>query len=108
MSENNSSKLSVVVAFFAGGFIGAGLTLLLSPSSGKETRDKIKDASTKARDKAVEKTTEAKHKVDEFVEKGREKITEAQADVQAAVEAGKKAYQQRRTELLEEAKEHNE
>lgn len=88
MSENNTNKLSIAVAFFAGGLVGAGITLLLSPSSGKETRGKIKDASTKTRDKAVETATEAKHKADEFVKKGQEKVTEAKADVQAAVEAG--------------------
>lgn len=41
----------------------------------------------------------------EVAEENREKVTETKADVQAAVEAGKKAYQNRRHELLEKAEE---
>jgi len=105
MSKNGADKFSIFVAFVAGGLIGAGLTLLLSPSSGRETREKIKDASTKVRETAIEKATEAKQKINELVEKGQEKVTETKANVQAAVEAGKEAFQQRKSELLKEAKE---
>jgi len=106
MSENGgNSKLSVFLAFLAGGLIGAGVTLLLTPSSGREAREKIKDASTQARDKAIEKATGVKQKADEIIEKGREKVTEKKAEVQAAVNAGKEAFHKRKDELLEESKE---
>ena len=106
MSENGGTdKFAIFVAFVAGGFIGAGLALLLAPSSGRETREKIKGASTEARDKTIERATEAKQRVTELVEKGKEKAVETKADVQAAVEAGKEAFQKRKTELLEEVKE---
>jgi gas vesicle protein len=101
MSENNTNKLAIVISFFAGGLVGAGLTMLLSPTSGKETREIIKDTSIKARDKAIEATTEARHKVDDIVQKGQEKLTKTKTEVQAAVEAGKKAYQHRKDELIE-------
>ena len=105
MSENDGSKLSIFAAFVAGGIVGAGLTLLLAPSIGGETREKLISASTEARDKAIKKASETKQRVTEIVKTGKEKAAEFKTDVQAAVETGKEAFKHRKTELLEESEE---
>jgi gas vesicle protein len=54
------------VQFFTGlvigGLAGAGLTLLLAPQSGEETRNQIKAKSFELKDGAVEGLTEAGHR----------------------------------------------
>ena len=62
MSGQNSGVL-----FFAGlvtgGLAGAGVVLLLTPQSGAETRDQIKDKSVELKDGTVEGLTEASYRV---------------------------------------------
>ena len=41
MSEKNSGE--VLLSFILGGLIGAAVGILFAPSSGKETRKKLKD-----------------------------------------------------------------
>jgi len=95
----------LLVAFFAGGAIGAMLGILFAPASGSETREKIKDASLKVKDKAVEKIEEAKEGTVNFFSRGKEKAGNVKTQIQAAIEAGKEAYKQKREELSEEEEE---
>jgi len=106
MSEKERSRVgSVFLAFLAGTFIGAGLGLLFAPSSGQETREKIKGASLEAKERTVKTASKAKEKVDELVVQGKEKVSGATDSVKAAVEAGKDAFQNKKAELTEEAEE---
>ncbi len=61
MSDERCSTGGILVAFLAGGLIGAGLALLYAPASGRETREKIggmaEDLKKKIR--AVERRREA-------------------------------------------------
>lgn len=72
---------SVLVPFLVGGFVGAGIALLLAPKSGRELRKDIKDIASDTRDKIA--TT---------VEKGKELYVEGTEAVKHAIEAGKTAY----------------
>ncbi len=78
---NVKSERSVLVPFLLGGFVGAGIALLLAPKSGKELRKDIKDIASDTRDKIA--TT---------VDKGKELYTEGTEAVRNAIEAGKVAY----------------
>lgn len=106
MSEKEGSKAgSIFLAFLAGVCIGAGLGFLLAPSSGQETREKIKGASHDAKERTLKTADKAKEKVDELVVQGKEKISGAKESVKAAVEAGKEAFHSKKEELTEEAEE---
>jgi gas vesicle protein len=82
---NVKNERSVLVPFLVGGFIGAGIALLLAPKSGMELRKDIKDIASDTRDKIA--TT---------VEKGKGLYVESTAAVKnaiaAGIEAGKGAY----------------
>jgi gas vesicle protein len=89
----------IVIAFFAGATVGAIAGLLLAPSSGAETRQKIKDATVTVKDKAVEKIGEAKEGASSILSRGKEKVSGVKSQIQAAVEAGKEAYNQKKSEI---------
>jgi len=78
---NVQNERSVLIPFLVGGFVGAGIALLLAPKSGKDLRKDIKDIAADTRGKIV--TT---------VEKGKELYMEGTTAVKNAIEAGKTAY----------------
>jgi gas vesicle protein len=112
------------IAFFLlGGMIGAVAALLLAPKSGRELRSDIADTARKGVDQAREKANEyyeaGRERATEFYNTATDKATELAntardaalrrgESIQAAIEAGKRAYaeEKRRTEasgLLEQA-----
>ena len=106
-----------------GGGIGAVLALLFAPKSGHELRGDIKDATRKGidrsreaaqqlgdrageyyeatRNRAGELYTQAAEKVGEVAQTAREAASRQTGTVAAAIDAGKKAYQEekRKTEM---------
>lgn len=107
MSEKNSSGLAL--AFILGGLIGAALGVLYAPSSGKETRKKIKNISGEVIDNASEfiedvkgKTASVvenlKEKTIHVVEDAKEKLNSKKERLEFAFEAGKKAYKEGKVE----------
>jgi len=94
MRENNGfSASSVFLAFILGGVVGAGITLLMAPQSGKETREKIKDMTDNLREKATDYAGQLKDKVSSTIEQGKEFIEDKKSLLSTAVEAGKEAYE---------------
>jgi len=98
--RNDVGKM--LLAFLAGGAVGALVGILLAPSSGAETRQKIKDASIGAKDKAKEKMDSVKIGTVNLFSRGKEKAVDVKSQIQAAVEAGKEAYKQKKGELTPE------
>ncbi|HZE73635.1 MAG TPA: YtxH domain-containing protein [Pyrinomonadaceae bacterium] len=118
--DNISTRLTYLLI---GGGIGAVLALLFAPKSGQELRGDIADATRKGidrsreaaqqlgerageyydstRERASELYTQAAEKVGEVASTARETASRKTATVAAAIEAGKKAYQdeKRKTEL---------
>lgn len=82
--EKGCSGGSVLLAFLAGGLIGAGLALLYAPVSGKEAREKINEFAGDLKKKAEGYTGDLKQKVGSFIE-------EEKAVVKAAYDAGREA-----------------
>src|SRR5262244_4359185 len=106
-----------------GGGIGAILALLFAPKSGQELRNDIADATRKGIDRSRESALDLQHRAGEYYETTRDRAAEfystasdkvgevAQTardaaqrqagSVSAAIEAGKKAYQdeKRKTEM---------
>ncbi len=103
MSENNSNTLGVMLAFVVGGVIGAGLALLYAPSSGEETRRRLRLEAERAQGRGMEGYKTAIDTLEEGVGKAREVIEEMKGEVAAAYQAGKEAYQKEKAKHTKEA-----
>lgn len=79
MADNNSGE--GIVSFLLGGIVGAALGVLLAPCSGEETRRRLSSW-----------LEENREKTKDFLEKERDTLAHKKDQVQAAWEAGKKAY----------------
>ena len=102
-NEKQGNGLVVLLAFFTGGLIGSLLGLLFAPMAGRETREKIRDASTDVRDRTISTAHRAKdattERVTDLVDKGKARVDDATESVKAAVEAGKSAFVEKKSEL---------
>jgi gas vesicle protein len=118
--DNISTRLTYLLI---GGGIGAVLALLFAPKSGQELRGDIADATRKGidrsreaaqqlsdrageyyestRERASELYSQAAEKVSDVASTARETASRKTATVAAAIDAGKKAYQdeKRKTEM---------
>jgi gas vesicle protein len=118
--DNISTRLTYLLI---GGGIGAVLALLFAPKSGQELRGDIADATRKGidksreaaqqlgdrageyyeatRERASELYSQASEKVNEVAQTARETASRKTGTVAAAIDAGKRAYQEekRKTEL---------
>ena len=94
MGEQNSgvSAGNVLLSFFVGGLIGAGIALLIAPKTGEETRRMIKELAEEAKEKAEDYVGQVKNKATTYVEKGKDFIEKEKSIVTKTVEAGKEAY----------------
>ena len=104
-NDGQNNGLAMVFAFFTGFMAGAVISLLYAPSSGKETRQKIRDTSIDAKNRTVEFANQAsdsarqgvqtmmeqgKESVHTIVDSGKERIQHAGEQVKSAVETGRK------------------
>lgn len=102
-NEKQDNGLVILLAFFTGGLIGSLLGLLFAPMAGRETRERIRDASTDVRDRTVSTAHRARdattERVTELVDKGKARVDDATESMRAAVEAGKSAFVEKKSEL---------
>ena len=117
MSNNGQNNgLTMVFAFFTGFMAGAVITLLYAPSSGKETRQKIRDTSIDAKNRTVEFAHQAsdsarqgvqtlveqgKESVHGIVDSSKERLQEAGEQVKSAVDTGRKVSADVRAKIAE-------
>lgn len=117
MSNNGQNNgLTMVFAFFTGFMAGAVISLLYAPSSGKETRQKIRDTSIDAKNRTVELAHQAsdsarqgvqtlveqgKESVHGIVDTSKERLQEAGEQVKSAVETGRKVSSDVRAKIAE-------
>jgi gas vesicle protein len=121
--DNNDNISTRLTYLLIGGGIGAVLALLFAPKSGHELRGDIADATRKGIDRSREAATQLGDRAGEYYETTRERASELYSTasekvgevartaretaarqtgtVAAAIDAGKKAYQEekRKTEL---------
>jgi len=79
-----TSSSGILLAFLAGGLIGAGLALLYAPVSGLEARERISGLAGDLKKKTDEWTGDAKKKVEGFID-------EERSVIKAAYDAGREA-----------------
>jgi gas vesicle protein len=84
---------SMLLAFFLGGLVGAGIALVVAPKAGEETRKMIKELADDAKKKAEDYLEQAKSKATSVVEKGRDFIEKEKNIIGSAIDAGKDAYE---------------
>ena len=100
--EGRYNAGSLILGFFIGGLVGAGVALLLAPQPGREAREKIKELAENAKEKAAEYAEQMKGKVTSTVGKGKGILEEKKTLVTAAVQAGKEAYEKEKEKLAKE------
>lgn len=89
MAHDGGSRFT---AFLAGLGIGAVIALLFAPRSGEETREYLRDRYGEARDDARKKVHDLRDRAEEYKEKGKEFVGRQRESLEAAVDAGKRAY----------------
>jgi gas vesicle protein len=110
MAENESDFGTFLVGFLIGGLAGAAAALLLAPQSGEETRVLIRDKSIELKDRAVETaeeararaeelSAEARARAEELQQRGKQMYEEQRQRVEASIDAGKRAAQEKKDEL---------
>jgi gas vesicle protein len=83
----------ILLSFFVGGLIGAGVAMLTAPKTGEKTRKMIKEFAEEAKEKAEYYTDQAKDVATTYFEKGKDFIEKESNIITKTVEAGIKAYE---------------
>src|SRR5512140_3813256 len=83
----------VLLSFFVGGLIGAGIAILTVPKTGEETRKMMKEFAEDAKEKAEDCIDQVKGVATTYFEKGRDFIEKENSIFTKTVEAGKRAYE---------------
>lgn len=86
-------------SFILGALVGAGLALLFAPQSGEETQEEIKTRALKLRDVAKDRVRDAHHNLEDRLGTAREHVQARVESVKEAVDSGRKAAVEARTEL---------
>lgn len=101
MKEITNKGYSILMPFLLGGIVGAGLSLLLAPKSGKEVREDIrrfandsKDRVSLAIDKGKVLYNDSIERVSSAIDQGKGLYDGATMVVGKAIEAGKTAFVQ--------------
>jgi gas vesicle protein len=100
--EEGFSASSVILAFLLGGLVGVGVSLLLAPKSGRETREELQDFTSDAKEAAEDYIDQVKMKVTSSVGRGKDFFQEKKSIITTAVDAGKEAYERERERLKKE------
>ena len=80
-NDSNNSVLAVVLAFFTGGLIGSALAVLLTPFSGRETRERIAESTIDTREKTVEIAEQVSEIVSQSISAGTRAFHDKREDI---------------------------
>ncbi|HVQ77262.1 MAG TPA: YtxH domain-containing protein [Candidatus Binatia bacterium] len=80
--------------FFLGGLAGAAAALLLTPKTGRETRDLLAEQGAELLKKAQEATGTAQDRTGDVLEKGRDYVQEQADRLRSAFDAGRSAMRE--------------
>lgn len=103
-NDGRFSSGAVAIAFLLGGAVGAGLAVLLTPKSGPETRERIREQAYAVKGEAMKVADDVRDKAEELLEKSKEYVEEKKAILESALEAGKEAMEREKEKLLAKMK----
>jgi gas vesicle protein len=92
VSDNNGA--SNLGFFMAGLGIGAVLALLFAPTSGKEAREFLTQKAGEGKDYVTSKSREIRDQAGDYIEQAKDVVTQQKEHLSAALEAGRKKYQE--------------
>ncbi len=98
--HGNYSAGSVALAFLLGSAVGAGVAVLLTPKSGPETREKIKEQAFAMKGEALRVADDVRDKAEELLDKSKDLVEKKKAILESAFEAGKEAMEREKERLL--------
>jgi gas vesicle protein len=78
---------SILLAFLLGAVSGAAVALLYAPATGRETREYLSERAREGRDRA-----------NVMAEKGRQILNEGRDTIASAIDRGREAYHQSRSQ----------
>lgn len=96
MASDGGSRFSY---FLAGIGIGAILALLFAPRSGEETREFLRERTQDGRDYMKKQGRVLRNRAEEYAEKGKGVAGRQRESLEAALEAGKRAYQDEKRKM---------
>jgi gas vesicle protein len=96
--ENGGGFLS---GFLLGGLVGAAVALLLTPRSGEENRENLRDRSIELKSRAEVVASRAMEDADSLPTRIKVVVDEQKSRVQEAIEEGKESAAQKRAEMME-------
>jgi len=77
-----------------GALVGAATALLLAPKSGEETRKILMSKAREGADTISSQSKVVAEKTTEYLDRGKEMVHQQKDSLNAAIEAGKKAYRE--------------
>ncbi|MFO8240905.1 MAG: YtxH domain-containing protein [Dissulfuribacterales bacterium] len=99
-SEGRYSAGCVAIAFLLGGAVGAGLATLLTPKTGSEVRNRIREQAYAARGEAYKVADDVRYKASELLDKSKGVVEQKRAVLESAYEAGKEAMSREKERLV--------
>ncbi len=108
---DDSRGWEFLTGFLLGSVVGAAAALLLTPQSGEETREQIRERGLELIGRATEFTGTAQQRAEQLAEEARQRAEEAQqrgrlvleeqrSRLQEVIEEGKEAAAKKRDELM--------
>ena len=94
MANERSDAAGYLGWFFLGAVLGAGAALLLTPRTGRETRELLAERGTDVARRAQALATEAQGRAGDLFDKSRELFEEQTQRLMSAFEAGKDAVRE--------------
>jgi gas vesicle protein len=94
MKNDRNDAAGYLGWFFLGGLLGAAAALLITPRTGRETREILAERSNEVARRAQELATDAQGRAGEWFDKSRELFEEQTQRLMAAFEAGKDAMRE--------------
>ena len=85
-------------SFLLGLGVGVGIGMLFAPKSGQETREIIKNKAGEGTDYLKQRSADLKNTANEWVDKGKEALGRQRDNISDAVEAGRQAYRDTRSQ----------
>jgi len=98
MSEESTAGEKALYLLL-GAAIGAAAALVFAPRSGEETRKLIITKAREGADGVASQTRTVKEKTSEYVDRGKEVVQQQRESLNAALDAGKKAYREEKEKV---------